>query len=528
MAEEGLFCWFEHEAAEGETLGQHTLVIADHNEGFQPNVQTQVRYTQSASASFREDSLTGFNEVRRLGPSSLAGSSWDHRAVQQSASEAPGDARLVAEGLALALYDQPGAYAYEDTTQAQRVVQRQLEAIQSPAFCREAEGAFRQAACGTVFQLSGHPHASAGTRWVTLSVQHRGRNNITADLSTSLKGLLGALPPAFGASEDEAQASERAPRPSLFKGMANTTHEPLYVARLLVQDADIPVRPAPSMNERGDIVFQRPQVSGTQTAIVVGLDGPIHTDRDGRIKVQFHWQRGASSALRLDHAAGSNAPGDDSTGTWVRVMQAWAGGNWGAHFTPRLGQEVLVSFVEGDIDRPVVIGSAYNGQGSADAQGNQVSAGAGGATGNGGAWFPGNARSGNWEGHQHPQVMAGFKSQSLDASQSGGGGYNQLVFDDSPRESRTLLGSTTASSWLQLGHLLHQFDNQRLDARGHGLDLATAAHGAVRAPEHLYPCARNASFSAVSRNSRCVEPAGRVSGARSNACRVGAEASSEA
>jgi hypothetical protein len=247
-----------------------------------------------------------------------------------------------------------------------------------------------------------------------------------------------------------------------------------------VQDAEIPVRAAPSMNERGDIVFQRPQVSGTQTAIVVGLGEPVHTDRDGRIKLQFHWQRGASSALRLDHAAGSNAPGDDSTGTWVRVMQPWTGANWGAHFTPRLGQEVLVSFVEGDVDRPVVIGSAYNGQGSTDAQGNQVSAGAGSATGNAGAWFPGGARSGNWQGHQHPQVLAGFKSQSLDASQSGGGGYNQLALDDSPGESRTVLGSTTAATWLQLGHLLQQDDNQRLAARGHGLDLATTAHGAVR------------------------------------------------
>jgi type VI secretion system secreted protein VgrG len=479
MAEEGLFCWFEHQAAEGDTLGQHTLVIADHNGCFQPNVQPQVRYTQSASASFREDSLTGFNEVRRLVPASLAASSWDHRAVQQTNSEAPGDGRLVADGLALALRDQPGAYAYEDSAQAQRVVQRQIEAVQAPAFGREAEGAFRQAACGTVFQLSGHPSAPAGARWVTLSVQHRGRNNITADLSTSLKGLLGSLPAAFGTGDDE-QASARSPRPSLFKGMANATHEPLYVSRLLVQDAEIPVRAAPSMNERGDIVFQRPQVSGTQTAIVVGLGEPVHTDRDGRIKVQLHWQRGASSALRLDHAAGSNAPGDDSTGTWVRVMQPWAGANWGAHFTPRLGQEVLVSFVEGDIDRPVVIGSAYNGQGSTDAQGNQVSTGAGGATGNAGAWFPGGARSGNWQGHQHPQVLAGFKSQSLDASQSGGGGYNQLALDDSLGESRTVLGSTTAATWLQLGHLLQQDDNQRLAARGHGLDLATTAHGAVR------------------------------------------------
>jgi len=216
------------------------------------------------------------------------------------------------------------------------------------------------------------------------------------------------------------------------------------------------------------------------------LTEPVHTDRDGRIKVQFHWQRGVRSAHRLDHAAGSNAPGDDSTGTWVRVSQAWAGANWGGHHTPRLGQEVLVSFIEADIDRPVVIGSVYNGQGQQDAQGNQVAAGAATATGNAGSWFPGNQKAGEQEGHQHPQVLAGFKSQSLDTSQSGTGAYNQLVLDDSPAQARVMLGSTTASTWLQLGHLLQQNDNQRLAKRGHGLDITTTAHGAVRSGAGLH------------------------------------------
>ncbi|MCR5886002.1 DUF2345 domain-containing protein [Rhizobacter sp. J219] len=278
----------------------------------------------------------------------------------------------------------------------------------------------------------------------------------------------------------------RAERPSLFRGPANQTTEPLYLARFFAQDASLPVRGTPSLGERGDLTFARPRVAGTQTAIVVGLGEPVHTDRDGRIKIQFHWQRGAQSALRLDHPAGSNAPGDDSTGTWVRVAQPWAGANWGGHFTPRLGQEVLVSFIEDDIDRPVVIGSAYNGAGSADAQGNQVGNGAGTSTGNAGAWFPGTRKAGELEGHQHPQVMAGFKSQSLDTSASGTGGYNQLVFDDTPSQARAQLSSTTASSWLQIGHLLQQNDNQRLAKRGHGLDLSTTAYGAVRAGSGLY------------------------------------------
>jgi len=138
----------------------------------------------------------------------------------------------------------------------------------------------------------------------------------------------------------------------------------------------------------------------------------------------------------------------------------------------------------------VVIGSVYNGQGQQDAQGNQVAAGAATATGNAGSWFPGNLRSqekaGELEGHQHPQVLAGFKSQSLESSQSGSGGYNQFVLDDSPAQARVTLGSTSAATWLQLGHLLHQNDNQRLAKRGHGLDLATTAHGAVRSGAGLH------------------------------------------
>ncbi|WOB07030.1 type VI secretion system Vgr family protein [Piscinibacter gummiphilus] len=485
MAEEGLFSWFEHEASEGDTLGQHTLVIADHNGCFKPNVQSRVRYTQSASASFKEDSITRFDEARRVAPTVLSAASWDHRSVSQPAAEATGDERISANSLALALRDQPGTYAYETASQAERLVRRHLEAVQAPGFRYQGEGALRHAACGTTFSLAEHPSVSAADQWVTLTVQHRARNNITADLSTSLQSLLGKIPQAFGETQGE-QEPRRSERPSLFKGPANATTEPLYLARFLAQDASLPVRGMPCLNEQGDLTFARPKVVGTQTAIVVGLSEPVHTDRDGRIKIQFHWQRGAQSALRLDHPAGSNAPGDDSSGTWVRVAQPWAGANWGGHFTPRLGQEVLVSFVEDDIDRPVVIGSAYNGVGSADAQGNQVGAGSGTATGNAAAWFPGAQKVGELEGHQHPHVLAGFKSQSLESSASGTGGHNQLVFDDSPAQARAQLSSTTASSWLQIGHLLQQNDNQRLAKRGHGLDLSTTAYGAVRAAAGLY------------------------------------------
>ena len=89
------------------------------------------------------------------------------------------------------------------------------------------------------------------------------------------------------------------------------------------------------------------RVLGTQTATVVGKAGEeIWTDSYGRIKVQFHWDRLGKS--------------DENSSCWVRVAQAWAGQSWGAFFLPRIGQEVIVSFLDGDPDRPLVTGCVYN------------------------------------------------------------------------------------------------------------------------------------------------------------------------
>jgi type VI secretion system secreted protein VgrG len=91
----------------------------------------------------------------------------------------------------------------------------------------------------------------------------------------------------------------------------------------------------------------KPFVQGSQTAIVVGPTGQeIFTDKYGRVKVQFFWDR-----LGQRDAASS---------CWVRVAQAWAGKQWGAFFWPRIGQEVVVTFLEGDPDQPLIIGSVYN------------------------------------------------------------------------------------------------------------------------------------------------------------------------
>ena len=108
-----------------------------------------------------------------------------------------------------------------------------------------------------------------------------------------------------------------------------------------VFDATVPFR-APQETPR-------PRVAGSQTALVVGPSGEeIWTDKYGRVKVQFHWDR-----LGVK---------DENSSCWVRVSQSWAGVGWGALFLPRIGQEVVISYVDGDPDRPLITGAVYNGE----------------------------------------------------------------------------------------------------------------------------------------------------------------------
>ena len=94
---------------------------------------------------------------------------------------------------------------------------------------------------------------------------------------------------------------------------------------------------------------RKPVIPGTQTAIVVGKSGEeIWTDKYGRVKVQFHWDQ-----------LGKN---DENSSCWIRVAHGWAGKGWGTMFLPRIGQEVVVSFLEGDPDQPLITGSVYNAE----------------------------------------------------------------------------------------------------------------------------------------------------------------------
>lgn len=127
----------------------------------------------------------------------------------------------------------------------------------------------------------------------------------------------------------------------------------------------------------------KPVVQGAQTAIVVGPSGEeIYTDKYGRVKVQFHWDR-------LGKA-------DEESSCWIRVSQLWAGLGWGAIYIPRIGQEVIVDFLEGDPDQPIITGRVYHGI--------------------------------NMPPYNLPAEMT--KSTIKSCSSKGGGGFNEFRFED--------------------------------------------------------------------------------------------------
>jgi type VI secretion system secreted protein VgrG len=131
---------------------------------------------------------------------------------------------------------------------------------------------------------------------------------------------------------------------------------------------------------------RKPVIQGTQTAVVVGPAGEeIFTDKYGRVKVQFHWDRQGKR--------------DAESSCWIRVGWAWAGSQWGAIHIPRIGQEVVVSFEEGDPDRPIITGCVYN--------------------------------PGQMPPYLLPKrkMVSGVKSNSY----PGGEGYNEFVMDDTKR-----------------------------------------------------------------------------------------------
>lgn len=278
MSEEGMFYFFEHEGhSSSPGLGVHTMVIADHNGAFVPNAQEQVRYTQPGSV-MKEDSMDRWRSELRLRTNAIELRSWDYRTLDSRPVSAMGtqdDAILVSR-------DSPGAYAYPDRSQGERMAERHLQALEAGRQLFTGAGTVRTFAPGTTFTL--HDHAVHDnedgdydrTFLITRAV-HVMHNNLNADLFSAVEKRIGQA--ALTSTMD-------AERFINVHAVGNQKGErPLYRNRIDAIKSDVPFR-ASRTDSSGGLLHPRPCIRGQQSAVVVGPAGAtIHTDRDHRVKV---------------------------------------------------------------------------------------------------------------------------------------------------------------------------------------------------------------------------------------------------
>lgn len=233
----------------------------------------------------------------------------------------------------------------------------------------------------------------------------------------------------------------------------------------------------------------------TLPARVVGPHGEttpgneeIYADAYHRVRVQYFWQKCETA--------------DDQHTAWVPVLQRAAGPTRGASFLPRIGQEVLVGFINGQLDQPVVLTSVYNGRGegsgfsredraSSKSSSTDPSASADifNAAHDSQPAGQGNRAAGQspaWHGaagtaHNHAAALLGLRTQEW-----AGLGHNQLLFDDSDNQLGMQLATTQFNTQFNFGHLRHRADNYRGSLRGQGYEIRTDAYGVVRAKQGLH------------------------------------------
>jgi type VI secretion system secreted protein VgrG len=197
-------------------------------------------------------------------------------------------------------YEYPGKYtARDEGSRYARLRLEEQEVGMAPVYFKTNCRAFRP---GFKFTLTGYFNDDANKAYAMLAVQHQAATDthISGDIQESFT----------------------------------------YTNRIEAIEATIPYHPPRTA--------RRPFIQGSQTAVVVGKAGEeIWVDEYGRVKVQFFWDRAGTM--------------DENSSCWIRVAQVWAGKGWGAIFTPRIGQEVIVDFLEGDPDRPIITGRVYNG-----------------------------------------------------------------------------------------------------------------------------------------------------------------------
>ncbi|EZP37314.1 type VI secretion system Vgr family protein [Janthinobacterium lividum] len=489
LTEEGLAWRFE------EQEGGHCLVLfADSSadsavpEDASSAAGGGIRF-HGARAGEQGDTLQAFSTARSLNTALASVLSYDYKAKRAVAAGVPTRTAMGGQHAPLLeSYDTPGQYYYADAAQASRYALLRMQALEARSERCVARSTVRTLRAGTRFRLTQGPLQGAGgdapaPAYTVLRVCSVGVNNLPAPARQGLAELFGPIPELLQESLGTLNLGPR--HIEHFEQVIAQAVASGYANHLEAIPAATPWRPV--LGENGLRQHPKPTACGSQSAIVVGADGQdaasgadeIYCDRLGRVRIRFHWQQETGATC------------------WVRVAQRAAGGGMGSQFLPRIGQEVLVQFLENDIDRPVIVGALYNGQGEGGTK--PTPGDVGGESGDAGVFQPahdhavagqGNVAGGNsplWHGaagasaaHRNASAQWGIRSKEF--GKAGGlAGYNQLLFDDTDSQGRVQLKSSHAASELTLGHLIHGADNYRGSLRGAGAELRTDAYGAVRA-----------------------------------------------
>jgi type VI secretion system secreted protein VgrG len=288
LEEEGIFYFFEH----GD--GKHTLVLADQPSAVQPCPGMSSARMASHGEAQPDDVITRLVQEHAVESGKVTLRDYD-----------PLQPSLRLEGTVSGkekeeLYDYPGDFTKMD--EGQRYARVRLEAHEAQQQVVRGAGTCRAMQSGYRFDLKDHYRKEINQSYQIVSVHHQ-------------------------AHAGDYRSWDTAPLD--------------YDNEFVCIPHSVPYRPPRRT--------PRPRVGGHQTAVVVGKAGEeIWVDKNGRIKVQFHWDRKGKK--------------DENSSCWVRVGTAWAGKGWGAIHIPRIGQEVLVEFLDGDPQYPVVIGSVWNGE----------------------------------------------------------------------------------------------------------------------------------------------------------------------
>ncbi len=327
MEEEGIYYFFEH------ANGKHTLVLANDPGEHKPCPhQSTVRYELTAGGWQDDDVVLDCSAQQEFRTGAWAHTDYNFETPSTSLMvQASGKNKYE-------IYDYPGEYRKRG--EGDTLAHIRLEEQTMPTFVVQGMSDCRAFTSGYKFDLIDHYRIDLNQSYVLTAVRH------TASIGSSYGGSGG-----FSDGEPSYRNSfECIPAKTTFRPQRNTP---------------------------------QPVVQGCQSAVVVGPAGEeIYTDKYGRVKVQFHWDREGKM--------------NENSSCWVRVSYPWAGKGWGGLNIPRIGQEVIVDFLEGDPDQPIIIGRVYNAQ--------QMPP----------FGLPAGA------------VVSGFKSNST----KGGGGYNEVSLND--------------------------------------------------------------------------------------------------